>query len=430
MKKSWIILLADLLSFWIGFFIVIFIRFGKENYLDAVNSHLYPFFILSIVWIFIFYILGLYDIFSIKTNTTNIRKFLISISLSFVIGIFLFYLVPVFGISPKINLLLQIVFFGGISFYLRFLIYKKLFSLVTKPIIFIGESLYIKNLLEIIKTNTQLGFSVSGFFSNIEDISSKNIKLKNLFIVSDKIPKLKDEEIIKINRNGIEITNTINAYEKFLQKIPIEIINQEWILDNIKTKMDSLYKIITQITNYVFATIILIISSPFTLISILFIYLTDRGPVFYKQNRVGLNGKIFKIYKLRSMIIDSEKNGAVWSSGSKDPRTTTIGKIIRKTHIDEIPQMINILKGDITLIGPRPERPEFVKELEESIPHYRLRHIVKPGFTGWAQIKYRYARTTDDSKEKFEYDLYYIKNKNIFLYIEIILKTVRIIFTH
>ena len=162
----------------------------------------------------------------------------------------------------------------------------------------------------------------------------------------------------------------------------------------------------------------------------------DGKPIFIKQERVGLNNKIFKLYKLRSMIVSSEngmaeKDGAVWSSGlESDPRITKVGKIMRKTHIDEIPQMINVLKGDISIVGPRPERPEFVEVLEKEIPYYSFRHITKPGFTGWAQIKYHYANTTESSKEKFEYDLYYIKNSNIFIDIGIILRTVQIIFTH
>ena len=130
------------------------------------------------------------------------------------------------------------------------------------------------------------------------------------------------------------------------------------------------------------------------------------------------------------MKTNAEEGGAKWSSGANDARVTTVGKLLRKTHIDEIPQMINILKGDIALVGPRPERPEFVEVLEKEIPYYSFRHIIKPGFTGWAQIKYRYANTTESSREKFEYDLYYIKNRNIFIDIGIIIRTIQIIFTH
>ena len=129
------------------------------------------------------------------------------------------------------------------------------------------------------------------------------------------------------------------------------------------------------------------------------------------------------------MTRDAEKDGAKWAEKS-DSRVTRVGKILRKTHIDEIPQMWNILKGDLALVGPRPERPEFVTMLEKEVPYYFLRHTIKPGFTGWAQVKFRYARTLDDSRTKFEYDLYYMKNRNIFMDLGIIIKTAQIIFTH
>jgi lipopolysaccharide/colanic/teichoic acid biosynthesis glycosyltransferase len=224
--------------------------------------------------------------------------------------------------------------------------------------------------------------------------------------------------------------DTAKAYEKYLYKIPVEYIDLSFIVDNIETKKDNFYAMVSFIIDKLVAILILIITSPFLLVSAMFIYFYDKGPVLYTQNRVGLNGKIFKLYKLRSMSTDSEKDGPKWSTGSMDPRVTPIGKITRKLHIDELPQAINILKGDISLVGPRPERPEFVELLNKEIPHYSFRHIIRPGFTGWAQIKYRYANTVDSSKEKFEYDLYYIKNRNIFIDFGIIMRTIQIIFTH
>jgi len=430
MRKSWIISFTDLVSFWTAFFVVIFVRFGHSDYLDVLSTHTYPFLILFLTWIFVFYVFGLYNIFSIKPTTSNIQKYIISISISFVVGIFLFYLSPAFIIAPKINLLLQIILFGVLSYYLRYLLYKRYFLLASRPVILIGESIYIKNLNEIIKNNQQLGFKIFGSFDTIEKIYNSKIPTKNLMIIFDKIPKFKEKELVEILGSRLEIIDTATAYEKILQKIPLDLIDQDWIIKNIKTKEDQVFEFINKAIDLFFSITVLILTSPFILISAIFIYIEDKGKILYKQSRVGLNGKIFNIYKLRSMITDSEKNGAVWSSGNSDNRVTKIGKILRKTHLDEVPQMINIIRGDITLVGPRPERPEFVEKLEKEIPHYAMRHIVKPGFTGWAQIKYRYARTTDDSKEKFEYDFYYIKNKNFFLNIEIILKTVRIILTH
>jgi lipopolysaccharide/colanic/teichoic acid biosynthesis glycosyltransferase len=175
-------------------------------------------------------------------------------------------------------------------------------------------------------------------------------------------------------------------------------------------------------------------TSPLLAIIILAIKIEDHGPIFIRQERYGKHGKKFKLYKFRSMIVlgadgQAETGTAVWATVN-DPRVTRVGKITRKLHLDELGQMINLIKGDLTLVGPRPERSEFVAELEKQIPYYFIRHTIQPGFTGWAQIKFRYARTVMDSQEKFEYDLYYLKNRNFFLDIGIILKTVQIIFTH
>jgi lipopolysaccharide/colanic/teichoic acid biosynthesis glycosyltransferase len=159
---------------------------------------------------------------------------------------------------------------------------------------------------------------------------------------------------------------------------------------------------------------------PFLLIGNL---IGNKGTLFYKQDRIGLNGKPFEIYKFRTMVLNAETNGAVFST-LKDTRVTTFGKFLRKTRIDEIPQFINILKGDMAVIGPRPERPIFVKEIAEMMPFYETRHVIKPGLTGWAQVNYSYGESFEDSLIKLQYDLYYIKHRTVFLDLNIIIKTI------
>jgi lipopolysaccharide/colanic/teichoic acid biosynthesis glycosyltransferase len=167
--------------------------------------------------------------------------------------------------------------------------------------------------------------------------------------------------------------------------------------------------------------IILFISLiPFILIGNL---LANRGSLFYTQSRVGKNGKLFRIHKLRSMIKNAESNGAVWASRN-DVRVTKFGKFLRRARLDELPQFFNILKGDMSLIGPRPERPEFVKDLEEQIPFYAIRHVVRPGLTGWAQVNYPYANTIEEQETKLRYDLFYIKERSSFLDFKILIKTI------
>jgi len=166
---------------------------------------------------------------------------------------------------------------------------------------------------------------------------------------------------------------------------------------------------------------------PVILAAMAAIKLDSPGPVFYRQERVGLNGKTFSVWKFRSMRIDAEKDGVPLWARAQDSRITRVGYFIRKYRIDEIPQIINVLAGDMSFIGPRPERPFFVEELHRKIPYYHLRHRVKPGITGWAQVNYPYGASVEDAKRKLAYDLYYVKKNEVFLDFTILIQTVRVI---
>src|ERR1041385_449228 len=174
------------------------------------------------------------------------------------------------------------------------------------------------------------------------------------------------------------------------------------------------------------ALVCAILSLPIVVITAILIRLDSRGPVFYKQERVGKNGRPFTLTKFRSMKVDAEQDGPVWAS-KKDSRTTRVGRIIRKVRIDEIPQFWNILKGEMSFVGPRPERPHFVAQLAQEIPYYEQRHLIAPGLTGWAQIKYPYGASIEDARQKLQYDLFYIKNQGLILDAIILFETIKII---
>ncbi|KKP60269.1 MAG: Sugar transferase involved in lipopolysaccharide synthesis [Candidatus Nomurabacteria bacterium GW2011_GWE1_35_16] len=354
---------------------------------------------------------------------------------SFVLGLLLFYFLPIFGISPKVNLVIQVALFGFFSFLFRRIIYTLFARTLIEPAILVGDSPSLIELEKTIKANPQIGLQIIKHFKNTNDIDSHLEEIKSPVIILDKNIEVSEKNILNLYKKGIEIMDTAKAYEKYLLKIPVAYIDMSFIIENVDTRKNLLYTSTIFITDRIFALSLLVITSPLLILAMIARLIEDGRPIFIKQKRVGLNGKVFDLYKLRSMIVlssdgSAETTEAKWSTGKDDTRITPLGKIVRRLHIDEIPQMINILKGDLSLVGPRPERPEFVTPLEKTIPHYDLRHIVRPGFTGWAQIKYRYANTIEDSKEKFEYDLYYIKNRNIFLDFGIILRTIQIIFTH
>ncbi len=216
-----------------------------------------------------------------------------------------------------------------------------------------------------------------------------------------------------------------DEYERLRKKVPVHHIHDKWIVleQGFQIYSHEYVGKIKRIMDVLISFLGLILATPIMIIASILIKLESRGPAFFSQKRVGLNDKEFTIYKLRSMRNDAEKNGAVWAK-ENDNRVTKLGRFIRKVRIDELPQLWNVLKGDMSLIGPRPERMVFVKELEEELPYYYIRHTVKPGLTGWAQINYPYGATKKDALEKLEYELYYIKNMSILFDIKIMLKTI------
>jgi len=223
---------------------------------------------------------------------------------------------------------------------------------------------------------------------------------------------------------GITIVNFSSFYEKLVEKIPLYVTGEEWFLENIteinKKAFEKIKKGLDIIMTILLAIPTLIL---FPLIAVLS-KLESSDKILVRQNRIGKNGKIFTLIKFRTMYTVSEPDGKAKWTEKKDKRITRFGKILRKTSIDELPQIWNVLKGDMSFIGPRPERPEFVEQLQKEIPHYGIRHLVKPGLSGWAQIKFPYGASMEDAKEKLRYDIYYVKNRSIILDLAIVAKTI------
>ena len=225
---------------------------------------------------------------------------------------------------------------------------------------------------------------------------------------------------------GIESSYALSFYERELGKIDLSSLQPSWMLfsDGFKYSKRSLWA--KRILDLLLASTVFLMVWPFMLLTALAVRLESPGPVLYHQTRVGLNGRPFRIYKFRSMRTDAEKSGAQWAV-KNDARITRVGAFIRNTRLDELPQLYNVLSGSMSFVGPRPERPEFVVDLAKQIPYYELRHKVKPGLMGWAQLKYPYGASVDDARHKLQYDLYYTKNHSFFIDILIMIQTVEII---
>ncbi len=236
------------------------------------------------------------------------------------------------------------------------------------------------------------------------------------------------EALIACKLTGIEIKDRLSFLEQVRGYVDLSSVQAEWIIFSDGFRGGTALELATKRTlDVAISLLTLILTSPILLLAAVAVRLTSRGPIFYRQERTGLHGKPFGLLKFRSMVVNAEKEGHPEWAKKSDPRITLVGGFLRRSRIDELPQIVNVLKGNMSFVGPRPERPYFVTQLEKDIPFYRERHCLKPGITGWAQIRYPYGASFEDSRRKLEYDLYYIKNYSVFLDILIILQTLRVV---
>jgi sugar transferase (PEP-CTERM system associated) len=266
---------------------------------------------------------------------------------------------------------------------------------------------------------------VIGLYQDLPDLVEKH-KIDRIVVgVQDRRGKLPIKELLEFKTRGVAIEEATTFYERVAGKIPIENLKPSWMVFNAGFGVSSRMLIEKRVLSIVLSSLLLFFLWPVILVMMLLIKLDSKGPVFYKQDRVGQGGRTFFLIKFRSMYQDAEQNtGPVWCTAG-DPRVTRLGRIMRRTRLDELPQLWNVLRGDMNFVGPRPERPHFVQQLAESIPFYPLRHIVKPGITGWAQINYGYANTLEHTVEKLQYDLFYVKNMSTVLDALIVLETIK-----
>ena len=236
-------------------------------------------------------------------------------------------------------------------------------------------------------------------------------------------------ELLDCRLNGVEVIDLVSFLERETGRVHLDVLNPSWIIFADGFRRDAVRQATKRLFDIVASLALVLVTWPLTLITILAIVLEDglRAPFLYRQRRVGLDGHEFDVLKFRSMRIDAEQDGkARWATGSDD-RITRVGRVIRKIRVDELPQIFNVLRGDMSFVGPRPERPEFVAKLAESIPYYDERHCAKPGITGWAQVCYPYGSSEKDSLEKLQYDLYYVKNHGVLFDLMILLQTVEVV---
>ena len=268
---------------------------------------------------------------------------------------------------------------------------------------------------------------VIGMTEQLEEIVKRDGIDRIVVAMGERRGQFPTNKLLQLSLAGqVNIEEGASFYERLTGRVSLNMIRPSWLIFTGRGRQAKLAEVSRALVHWMVAFIGAILSLPIVLITAILIKLESRGPVFYKQERVGKNGRTFVLMKFRSMRVDAEQDGPVWASKG-DARTTRVGRIIRKIRIDEIPQFWNILKGEMSFVGPRPERPHFVSQLAEEIPFYQQRHLIAPGLTGWAQIKYPYGASIEDARQKLQYDLFYIKNQSLFLDAIVLFETVKII---
>jgi sugar transferase (PEP-CTERM system associated) len=235
------------------------------------------------------------------------------------------------------------------------------------------------------------------------------------------------EQLLACRSRGVKVLDLAAFYERSHAEIPVDSLKASWLVYGDGFVQGPMRRTAKRVFDIVSSAILLVLASPVMLVAALAIKLDSAGPILYRQERVGLGGRSFMCVKFRSMRTDAERDGVARWASKNDSRVTRVGAIMRKTRIDELPQLISVLRGEMSMVGPRPERPSFVAELSEKIPFYDLRHSVKPGVTGWAQVRFSYGASVEDARRKHQFDLYYVKNNSVWLDIVVLLETVAVV---
>ena len=445
MLKKLSLFILDIAALYGALALALWIRYPEAFWLQF-TLHVFPFSVLFVLWVLTFFAANLYDTRELRNDV----RFFTALSRSMIVAaglaISLFYLVPFFGISPRTNLFLFLIITAGLQTGIRSIFNDIISRSFKKAVAIVGLNPQSLELAEFIVRNPQLGYRLayciyigqqSELVPQIAPIAASRLSEAEEAIQRGEVDIIViSPEAYQVKRvidlfyaslaKRIAFYNLASFYERVTGKVPLGAINQVWFLENASGHRHVFYEAVKRFTDIALSAVLgifFIIILPLTAAAV---YLNSPGPIFYRQRRVGRGGKIISITKIRSMRPDAEANtGAVWTQ-ENDPRITSVGKFLRTTRLDELPQLWSVLKGEMSFVGPRAERPEFHDTLKANIPFYEERYLIKPGLAGVSQL-HLYGASVSDAAEKLQYDLYYIKNRSFMLDLGILLKTTALV---
>ena len=446
-KRLILLIFGDLLIVNGSIFLSAILRLGVSAGWGYIQSNPWSFILTGLIYIMVFFSTELYDIRKDFKSIGNVMAITLASTSAFVITTLLFYMNWSLRIGRGVfilNGILITLFIIGWRILYSYLLEQPIFK---RNVLIVGAGWAGKTILQEINRLQKSGLRTVGFIDDdpqkkgklIDGVPvlgdrytiDKVIRKKGVDLIVAAITHEKHADLIKALINcswkGIDIVDMPAIYEQLTGKIPFKHINNMWMLHIAIGKPKLYSRLIKPILEAIIASILFILLIPVMVVLAIVIKCDSRGRIFYTQERIGKDGRKFIIMKFRTMVENAESlTGAVYAADN-DPRITKIGRFLRKWRLDEIPQLVNVIKGDMGLIGPRPEREVFIREFEEKIPFYTQRLLVRPGLTGWAQVKFPYASSIEQTEEKLQYDLYYIKNMSFILDFVVFLKTIRVV---
>lgn len=442
------LLAADLAIIYGSIVLALYLRLGISgaDYQLNENNGWLKIALATLVCTLILYFYDLYDFTVMSNRRELILRLVQALGIAWVILALLFYFVPPLLIGRGVSVISVPLVLGALLGWRVAIHYLTGHPEIGERILVFGTGQTARETAEAVWKRRDAGYRIVGFVTEngispqtkidgisvlgttdqLESIIKKESIDRLVVAVRERRGNFPTETLLKMSLAGdVTIEECTSFFERVTGQVHVDMLRPSWLIFAGRRKDSRLKNALRETVHRSLAVVGLVLSLPIAILTAILIKLESCGPVFYKQERVGKNGKIFKVIKFRSMRSDAEKDGKpVWAVANDD-RVTRVGKIIRKLRIDEIPQFWNIIKGDMSFVGPRPERPHFVKQLAQEIPFYEHRHLVAPGLTGWAQIKYPYGASVEDARQKLQYDLYYIKNQSLALDLVIIFETIK-----
>lgn len=440
--RTLVLVFGEILIVCASFLAAAVIRLGQDSALVlGYEDGIYKMLAVAGVALLCFYYFDLYDSQRVASRGETFFRLLV------VLGILSFGLAAVCYLFPGFLLGNDVLLQGIVILTVALVGWRWVYSwLISRP--FLRERVYVlgsgdraKRLVDALRSRPDLGLEVIGWAGAVgngsltrEQLASQLLALDArdavdhvIVAMSDGRGKMPVRELLNLRLSGVKVDDATGLLEKISGMIEIHELQPSWLIFSEGFRLNYLFLAVRRFASCAIAAVGLLVSLPLIPLIALAVKISSSGPVFYRQSRVGMRGRLFTCYKFRTMRADAEADtGATWATDD-DPRITRVGHLLRYLRLDEIPQMWNVLKGDMGFIGPRPERPEFVKQLSEDIPYYNLRHIIRPGITGWAQIRYKYGNTMEDARQKLQYDLFYIKNMSFGLDFWILVHTLKVI---